>query len=86
MLENRLSGTKDYNRADGKSESSGVMSSLLRSELLGEPAVSFNTDARMDGLLTSPPRKEGSGSNLFKYRSSQVPFNIDSSIFSTPFL
>lgn len=71
MLDNRLSGARDHNRLEGKGESNGVMSNLLRSELLGEP-VSFNAESRMDGLLTSPPRKESGASNLFKYRSSQV--------------
>jgi len=71
MMENRESLSKDYVRGDAKHENQAYMSNLLRSELLGQSVV-HNTDPRMDGQIGSPARKEGSSSNLFKYRTSQV--------------
>lgn len=71
MMENRESLSKDFVRGDAKHENQAFMSNLLRSELLGQSVV-HSADPRMDGQLGSPARKEGSSSNLFKYRTSQV--------------
>lgn len=80
MMENRESLSKDYVRGDIKHENQAFMSNLLRSELLGQSVVHI-TDPRMDSQIGSPARKEGSSSNLFKYRTSQVIIVYDACVY-----
>jgi cell division cycle 20-like protein 1, cofactor of APC complex len=53
------------------------MNSLLRSELLGEPAIEFSLNNRMDGISKSP-RRDSSSSNLFKYRNQGSTGSLES--------
>jgi hypothetical protein len=72
MMDNRDSSQRE-NRAksEGRNDSNSSMGNLLRSELLGQYTLSSG-DSLMDGQLGSPNRRDSSGSNLFKYRSSHV--------------
>lgn len=67
-----LSSTPNAPSSSAHAESQMLMNNLLRSELLGQPALDFAVDLGMadGGGLKSPTRRE-SGSSLFKYRLSQ---------------
>ena len=71
MMENREASRDQNMRSDTAHEKQLVMNNLLRAELLGQSVAEYSLDARMDGQVRSPgARREGSGSNLFKYRAS----------------
>jgi cell division cycle 20-like protein 1 (cofactor of APC complex) len=73
ILGNKLNQKELLSKTDAPPESQLLMNNLLRTELLGEPAMDINVEMRMEGTLNSPNKRKESGgtANLFKYRLSQ---------------